>query len=155
LHFDLRPLALEDLAADAVTLFEAEAADKGISLCLQAEPLLPTVVADPQRTSQVIGNLVANALRFAPENGRVEIKVRPAPSKGVELAVTDNGPGVPEPDLPRIFDRFWRAERSRSRASGGAGLGLAIARQLIEAQGGTINAANQAGGGLQVAFTLG
>jgi two-component system OmpR family sensor kinase/two-component system sensor histidine kinase BaeS len=154
LHFDLRPLALEDLAADAATVFEAEAADRGVSLCVQAEPGLPPVVADPQRTSQVIGNLVANALRFAPENGRIQIDVRRALPRGVELAVTDNGPGVPEPDLPRIFDRFWRAERSRSRATGGAGLGLAIARQLIEAQGGTITAANTPAGGLRVAFTL-
>lgn len=153
LHFDSRPLALEDLAAEAASLFEAEAADKGVSLCVQVEPGLPTVLADAQRTSQVIGNLLANALRFAPHNGRVEIHVQPAPV-GVELAVTDNGPGVPEADLPRLFDRFWRAERSRTRAAGGAGLGLAIARQLVEAQGGTIGAANLPGGGLRVAFTL-
>lgn len=154
LHFDLRPLALPDLAAEAANLFEAEAGDRGIQLCVQAEAGLPTVIADAQRTSQVIGNLVANALRFAPENGRVDITVQRGPSTGVELAVSDNGPGVPEADLPRIFDRFWRAERSRTRAAGGAGLGLAIARQLVEAQGGTITAANSSSGGLRVAFTL-
>ena len=153
LHFDPRPVALHDLAGEAASLFEAEAADKGIELSVHAPPGLPTVTADAQRTTQVIGNLVGNALRFAPENGRVEIQVQPV-SGGVELAVSDNGPGVPDADLPRIFDRFWRAERSRTRAAGGAGLGLAIARQLVEAQGGTITAANLPTGGLRVAFRL-
>ena len=154
LHFDPRPINLQDLAAEAASLFEAEAADRGITLCVQAEPGLPAITADAQRTTQVIGNLVGNALRYVPENGRVEISVRPV-GGGVELAVTDNGPGVPEADLPRLFDRFWRGERSRTRAAGGAGLGLAIARQLIEAQGGAISAANLPGGGLRVAFWLG
>jgi two-component system OmpR family sensor kinase/two-component system sensor histidine kinase BaeS len=153
LHFDPRALDLPDLAAAAASLFEAEAADRGITLSVEAEPALPAVTADAQRTSQVIGNLVGNALRFAPENGRVEIRVQRV-ADGVELAVADNGPGVPEPDLHRIFDRFWRAERSRTRATGGAGLGLAIARQLVEAQGGTITAANTPSGGLRVSFRL-
>jgi two-component system OmpR family sensor kinase/two-component system sensor histidine kinase BaeS len=153
LHFDRRALDLPDLAVAAASLFEAEAADRGITLSVEAEPALPPVTADAQRTSQVIGNLVGNALRFAPENGRVEIKVQRV-ADGVELAVADNGPGVPEPDLHRIFDRFWRAERSRTRATGGAGLGLAIARQLVEAQGGTITAANTPSGGLRVSFRL-
>ncbi len=153
LHFDPRPLDLPALAAEAATLFEAEAADKGIRLHVDAEPNLPPVTADAQRTTQVIGNLVGNALRFAPENGRVEIRVRRVDG-GVELAVADNGPGVSEPDLQRLFDRFWRAEKSRTRAAGGAGLGLAIARQLVEAQGGTITAANLSTGGLRVAFRL-
>jgi signal transduction histidine kinase len=153
LHFDPRPISLPDLAGEAASLFEAEAADKGITLCVQAEPGLPLVTADAQRTSQVIGNLVGNALRFAPENGRVDIHVNSV-TDGVELAVCDNGPGVLEADLARIFDRFWRAERSRTRAAGGAGLGLAIARQLVEAQGGSITATNLPGGGLRVAFRL-
>ena len=153
LRFDLRPVALQDLAGEAANLFEAEATDRGISVCVQCEPNLPPVVADAQRTSQVIGNLLGNALRFAPENGRVVIELSRV-AEGVELAVSDNGPGIPEPDLARIFDRFWRADRARTRAAGGAGLGLAIARQLVEAQGGTISATNTPTGGLRVAFRL-
>jgi two-component system sensor histidine kinase BaeS len=70
------------------------------------------------------------------------------------LQVNDNGPGVPPEDLPHLFQRFWRGEKSRSRASGGAGLGLAIASQLIEAQGGSIKATNLPEGGLQVSVTF-
>ena len=72
----------------------------------------------------------------------------------MHVSVSDNGPGVPESDLPLIFDRFWRAEKSRSRAYGGSGLGLAIARQMIEAQGGKMFAENRPEGGLRVGFVL-
>ncbi len=153
LHFERGPLDLAELARQSANVFEAEAGERGIALRVIAEPALPPVQADAQRTAQVIGNLVGNALRFAPDNGRVEIGVCRA-ADGVELSVSDNGPGVAEPDLGRIFDRFWRGEKSRARAAGGAGLGLAIARQLVEAQGGSIAAANLPGGGLRVAFRL-
>lgn len=153
LHFDRSPTGLAELAERAVGLFEAEAAEKRIALDFEAEPRLPPVEADPQRVEQVVGNLVSNALQYTPPDGRVTISVRRA-AGGVELAVSDNGPGVPEADLPRLFDRFWRGEKSRSRSAGGAGLGLAIARQLVEAQGGTIGASNLPGGGLRVAFVM-
>lgn len=153
LHFDSKPVALAALAEQAVGLFEAEAAERGIALTLAAEANLPTVTADPQRVGQVIGNVLSNALRYVPEGGAVQIEVR-AIQDGVEVAVSDNGPGVPEADLPHLFDRFWRGDKSRARAAGGAGLGLAIARQLIEAQGGHMTARNRAEAGLCVAFVL-
>jgi two-component system OmpR family sensor kinase/two-component system sensor histidine kinase BaeS len=154
LHFDPGPLDLAELARHAATLFEAEAAERDIELRVQIEPGMTHVRGDAQRTAQVVGNLVSNALRFAPDHGLVEIAVRALPAGGVELAVTDSGPGVPEVDLPRLFERFWRAEKSRTRSAGGAGLGLAIARHLVEAQGGTIMAANVPGHGLRVSFRL-
>jgi two-component system sensor histidine kinase BaeS len=92
---------------------------------------------------------VNNALRFVPSGGQVWIEIHAGTGR-VSIAVSDNGPGIPDEDLPYIFNRFWRGEKSRSRSSGGAGLGLAIARQLVEAQGGTISASNLPGGGLQV-----
>lgn len=153
LHFDLRPTDLGEFAARAVSLFKAEADEKHIALTLAVEPNTPAVVADAQRVSQVIGNLISNALRYVPEGGYVAVSVARAPD-GVELAVNDNGPGVSEADLPHLFDRFWRGEKSRARASGGAGLGLAIAKQLIEAQGGIIAARNRPEGGLTVSFML-
>jgi two-component system OmpR family sensor kinase/two-component system sensor histidine kinase BaeS len=153
LHFDLRPIALGELAQQAVEVFEAEAADRQIRLDVELEPDLPMVTADAQRVSQVIGNLLSNALRYVPEGGRVLIRVQRA-SPGAAVVVSDNGPGVAPADLPHVFDRFWRGEKSRARAAGGAGLGLAIAKQLIEAQGGRIGASPAREGGLQIAFTL-
>jgi len=151
LHFEKRPVALAELAQRAADLFEAEAAEKGIVLAVQAQADLPMVTVDPQRIEQVIGNLISNALRYTPSGGRVSIGGTHTPTS-VGLQVNDTGPGVPEEDLPHIFDRFWRGDKSRSRVAGGAGLGLAIARQLIEAQGGTIRASNLPDGGLQVCF---
>jgi signal transduction histidine kinase len=90
-------------------------------------------------------------LRYTPEGGCVDLAVEKA-AGDVLVTVSDNGPGVPAEDLPNIFQRFWRGEKSRSRISGGAGLGLAIAQQLVEAQGGQIRAKNRAQGGLQISI---
>ncbi len=153
LHYDLRSLNLGELVEKVVGLFEAQAGEKSIQLVEDIQAGLPHVYADPQRVEQVIGNLLENALRYTPAGSVVEVRAREV-TEGVELAVADNGPGVLPGDLPHIFDRFWRSEKSRSRATGGAGLGLAIARQLIDAQGGTITARNLTQGGLQVSFVL-
>jgi signal transduction histidine kinase len=154
LHFDRQAVDLSELAERTVGLFEAEAADRDITLAARLAPGLPAVHADAQRVGQVIGNLVSNALRYVPAGGQVTLSTRRAEGGGVELAISDNGPGVPEADLPHVFDRFWRGEKSRARAAGGAGLGLAIARQLVEAQDGTIMVENCPDGGLRVAFVL-
>ena len=153
LRLDCQLIDLGELAQRMAELFEPEADEKEISLTTQIEPNLPPVLADPQRIAQVIGNLVGNALRYIPSGSRIEISVQRV-KEGVALSVSDNGPGIPETELPYLFDRFWRGEKSRARSSGGAGLGLAIAKQLIEAQGGQIDAQNQAAGGLRVTFVL-
>lgn len=153
LHFDKQSIQLSDLAERAVDLFRAEADEKEIHILVKVEADVPTVTADPQRVGQVIGNLISNALRYVPANGTVLVTVSRAEAQA-RLSVSDNGPGVPEEALPKLFDRFWRGDKSRARAEGGAGLGLAIARQLIEAQGGKITAANVPGGGLEVTFVL-
>ncbi|MBL8055612.1 MAG: HAMP domain-containing protein [Anaerolineales bacterium] len=153
LHFERRPVDLGELAQRAAGLFDAEAVERQIVLSVAVEPGLPEVPADPQRVGQVLGNLLSNALRYVPAGGQVVVTVRRA-AAGVEVVVADDGPGVAPADLPHLFDRFWRGEKSRTRAAGGAGLGLAIARQLIEAQAGTITAENVPAGGLRVAFVL-
>ncbi len=153
LRFELRPLDLGELTRRVVDLLDAQAAESHIQLSLEVAPDLPLVNADPQRIEQVIGNLVGNALRYVPDNGRVNIQVASA-ADGVAVTVMDDGPGIPEDELPLIFDRFWRSERSRARISGGAGLGLTIARQLILAQGGKIEAGKSPWGGLLVRFVL-
>ena len=153
LHFDRRKLDLAELVQRTAGLFEAEAGDRDIALLVELKPDLPAVLADEQRVGQVLGNLVGNALRYINPGGRVVISAGRVGTQ-LEMAVSDTGPGLPETELAHIFDRFWRGEKSRARSSGGAGLGLAIARQLVEAQGGRIWASNQPGGGLRVAFTL-
>ncbi|MEU8660949.1 sensor histidine kinase [Actinoplanes philippinensis] len=102
----------------------------------------PVVRADPVRLRQVVGNLVSNAIRYTPEGGSVTITASSA-----TITVRDTGIGISEDDLPRVFDRFWRADESRSRATGGSGLGLAITRKLVEAHGGTIEVASTRGVG--------
>ena len=149
LQFEPRDVSLGDLAEHALDLFTAEAGENNISLELTNNAPGTQIHVDPQRTEQVIGNLISNALRYVPKDGKIWL-VLEGNEDTVSLQVNDNGSGVPEEDLPRLFERFWRGEKSRSRSSGGAGLGLAITRQLVEAQGGTIKAKNLSEGGLQV-----
>jgi signal transduction histidine kinase len=149
LPFEKKDLDLNELARHVISLFQAQAEENMIQLELKSDAVSPRALLDPQRTEQIVGNLVSNALRYVPEGGRVWIDVRREGESAVVI-VNDNGPGVPEEELLRIFNRFWRGDKSRTRTSGGAGLGLAIARQLVEAQGGKISACNLPGGGLQV-----
>jgi two-component system OmpR family sensor kinase/two-component system sensor histidine kinase BaeS len=153
LRFELKPVRLAELAETALGLFSAQAAERNISLHLEAEPDLPTVMVDPQRFQQVIGNLIDNALRYTPEGSSIEVAIHRQESE-VELTVSDDGPGIPEAELPHVFDRLWRGEKSRARSTGGAGLGLSIARQLVEAQGGKITAHNRSPRGLEVQIVL-
>ncbi|MDJ0753572.1 MAG: ATP-binding protein [Ardenticatenaceae bacterium] len=153
LPFERQPVHLGDLAEQTASLFEAEAMARDVTLAVRTAPEMPPVTADPQRTNQVITNLIHNALRHVPDGGHIDVTVKQV-AEGVSLSVSDNGPGVPDADLPHLFDRFWRGEKSRSRSSGGAGLGLAIAKQLVEGQDGRLYAQNQPGSGLRVTFIL-
>jgi len=153
LHIELKPVETQVLVANVMDLFEAQAIEQKISLTLIAEPNLPAILADPQRLEQVIGNLLDNALRYSSEGSQVEITIRLV-KKAVEITVADTGPGVAEAELPLIFNRFWRSDKSRTRSTGGAGLGLAIVRQLVEAQGGTVMAANRPERGLLISLHM-
>ena len=154
LPFDMRSINTADLIERVLEMFSAEAQEKNISLAFQEKDGNLSVFVDPQRFEQVMSNLIGNSLRYVPEGGRVWVVARETP-KGVRITINDNGPGIPDEDLPFIFDRFWRKEKSRSRTSGGTGLGLAIAKQLLEAQGGRIEARNLSEGGLQVEISIG
>jgi signal transduction histidine kinase len=149
LHFESKPVNLGEIVARVIDLFQAEADDKKIKLSFEGSNEAAVALLDPQRIKQVVGNLVSNALRYTPSGGNVFLTVA-KDAGNLLITVSDDGPGVPPEDLPSIFQRFWRGEKSRSRASGGAGLGLAIARQLVEAQGGQITAENGAQGGLKI-----
>jgi signal transduction histidine kinase len=112
-----------------------------------------TLLADPDRTAQVIRNLARNAIQHTATGGLVRL-VAVAEGDVLEIAVEDDGPGIPPAERERVFDRFHRADRSRARSEGGTGLGLAIARAIVEAHGGTIRAEQARSGGARVAFVL-
>ena len=108
---------------------------------------------DAKRIGQVISNLLTNALRYTPKDGIVDIGLKKKDST-IEVWVKDTGPGIPHEELPYIFDRFYRVDKSRSRISGGTGLGLAIAKYFVEAQGGRIRAESEVGKGTCITFSL-
>jgi signal transduction histidine kinase len=113
--------------------FEKEASDKKLKLSIEGEPCLLT--ADRVRVSQIAVNLLANAIKFTPENGAVRLTVRDTGENAV-LTVEDDGIGIPEDEQPFIFERFYRADKSRNRKTGGAGIGLAIVKSIANAHGG-------------------
>ena len=154
LRLDREPLAPAELVARATDAARPRAAEKGISLVGTAESSLPLVLVDPQRLGQVLQNLLTNALRHTPAGGRVTIEARHTTAGSVAISVTDTGSGIAPEDLPHIFERFYRADSSRARATGGSGLGLTITRRLVEAHGGGIDAISTVGQGSRFTFTL-
>ncbi len=161
LSLNIRPLSLAPVVEKAVPLFEGIAQEHDIRLGTALPAYLPPVLADADRVQQVIHNLLANALRYSTPGGEVTLTAESVagPTGGpafVRVVVADTGPGITSQDLPHVFDRFWRADHSRSRDQGGSGLGLAIARQLIETQGGQIGVESEGvpGQGSRFWFTL-
>ncbi len=152
----LEPTHVARVIERTVSLVRAAAAERRVAVTPVFDADLPVVEADQVRVGQVIRNLVENALRHSPPGGEVRVMAH-QDGDWLRVSVSDNGPGVPPDDLPFIFERFYRADRSRSRHTGGAGLGLAIVRQLVEAHGGTIRAYNLDFGGacLEVALPIG
>ena len=155
LPLDLQLLGVSQLLADVRDAFACQARETGIALTMEVAELLPPLIGDPQRLGQVLGNLVANALRHTLAGGEIALGAALASSQDghnwLRLWIADTGEGIPSEDLPRIFDRFWRGDPSRSHAAGGgSGLGLAIAKSLVEAHGGRIGAKSQLGEGTTV-----
>jgi signal transduction histidine kinase len=124
-----------------------------VELTLDAASGLPSVEADAARIAQVTGNLIENAVFQTPEGGSVRLSAEVEEGR-VRVAVEDTGPGIEPEELERIFDRFYRVDPSRTRATGGAGLGLTIAKQLVEAHGGVIYAQSTPGVGSRFVFEL-
>jgi len=145
------PLPLDELASEALSRMRPQAERHRIALRAGAVPAI--ALADRDRILQVLTNLLDNAIKFTPEGGTVEVSVTSTPTEAV-VSVTDTGRGIPADDLPRIFDRFYRVDRSRSREAGGTGLGLAIAKHIVEAHGGRITVASRVNAGSTFAFTL-
>jgi signal transduction histidine kinase len=150
LTLELQDVALPALVDSCIRGLEAEASRRNVALEARANGA-PPVRCAPDKVERVLRNLLTNALRHTPTDGSIAVFVEPA-GQHVCVTVEDSGDGIAPDALRRVFDRFWRADPAR--ASGGAGLGLAIARGLVEAQGGRIWAENRTSGGARVSFTL-
>jgi len=137
---------LDALLSSVVAQFTPAATEKGISLLFSpGSPGPRPVLADRDRLKQVFVNLLSNAVKYTDE-GRIEVSVSESPG-GYEISVADTGIGIPGDELPRVFDRLFRSDGSRSRATGGAGIGLAIASAIVSAHGGRIEAKSEVGVG--------
>jgi heavy metal sensor kinase len=143
MHF--QPLALNQVIADVERSGQVLAAGR-VSVVAEAEPDL-VIQADPDRLKQVLLNLVDNAIKHTPDGGCVTLAANHSYNGFVRIAVSDTGIGIPEEDIPFVFDRFYRVDKSRSRANGGSGLGLSIARSIVLAHHGRIVASSRAGEG--------
>jgi two-component system phosphate regulon sensor histidine kinase PhoR len=141
---------LDPLLEDVIGDFSREAAARELTLSLSGDAL---VVADQQGLEQIFKNLMENAIRYSPSGATVSVTVQ-ATQGFARVSVADEGPGIPKPALPRIFERFFRVDPARSRREGGTGLGLAIVRHLVHAMDGEVWAESEAGRGTTVSFTL-
>ena len=130
-----------------------EARRHGHTLTAALEPELPQITADRERITQVMMNVVSNAIKYTPEGGTIAVTAGKAGDR-VWLEVADNGIGVPEGDRDRIFERFYRVDKARSRESGGTGLGLSIAKEIVDQHGGEIKAVDKPGPGLTIQVEL-
>ncbi len=146
-------VALAPLVSRVMSEIEVASADRDVEVSSDLPDDLPAIEADPERVHQVIFNLVDNAVRFTPEGGEVRIEAH-RHDGAVEVSVADTGVGIPPEALPRLFERFYRVDPARARGDGGTGIGLAIARSVVEAHGGTIRAESEPGQGSTFTFDL-
>ena len=165
---DLRTLALADageltlekvdtdvvrLSSNVLTRFRTQADKHQIQLEFNADENIPNISVDPIRMEQILTNLMGNALRYTPANGHISVDVK-RDENAIAIHVHDSGAGIPPESLPYIFDRFYRATKSRNREEGGSGLGLSIARQLARAHNGDLIARNHPEGGAEFTLSL-
>jgi signal transduction histidine kinase len=150
-EMDLQPRPAQELIMEALTAQEASFHDRGITVEIDVQPDVPSVLADPARIDHVFSNLLSNALKFTPPGGHVKLSAV-AEDDMVRFIVEDTGPGIAAEHLTRIFDRFYRV--TGPGQPGGAGLGLAIAKEIVQAHGGTIGVESTLGQGTRFSFTL-
>ena len=152
LRLERQPIHIGDVLEKAVVLVDSQAQQKGVRVEMEIPQDLPVVEADAGRMVQVMRNLLNNAVTATPPGGEIRVNDREFDSK-VEVCVQDNGSGIEPEQMPFIFERFYRPDKSRARKTGGAGLGLAIVKQLVEAHGGEIGIQSEVGKGTTVTFT--
>ena len=153
LDFHMAQASLQDLVSDTLESMSAQAAAHDVNLREAVAGALSPIVMDSRRVQRALRNLVQNSIQHTPPDGTIYIRAWER-SHEVQVEVADTGDGIPEPELARVFDQAYRTDHSRSRASGGAGLGLTIAKGIIEAHGGRIWAKSSLGRGSSFNFTL-
>jgi len=148
LALDKQPVDVGEVVTRVAEKYRLRTEEQNVTLSVQVAPNLPQVSADAGRIEQALVNLTENALRYGASDagGRVTLGAR-AVADGVEAWVSDTGPGIAPEDLPHVFERFWRSEKSRNRQTGGSGIGLALVKQLIEAHGGRVSVESTPGHG--------
>jgi predicted ATPase/signal transduction histidine kinase len=147
------PFPFDELCADVLQKFQLAAERQQVALLVEAPPRLPFVEADLSLMERVLENLIGNALKHTPAGGRIVVKVC-SDGEQLEVGVADNGRGIPSAQLPFVFDRFYRGEKGRHGEAGGAGLGLAIARRIVELHGGSIGVDSDGASGTTFHFCL-
>lgn len=148
-----QPEDLSQLIQQAVKAIQTRVADKGLQVTIDISGKMPPVNIDYHRISQVMHNLLENAIKYTPNGGKIAVSAAQE-GKSIRVTVADNGEGIPVEDLPNMFERFYRVDKSRARHAGGSGLGLTIAKRLIESHGGTIGVQSELGKGSCFSFTI-
>ena len=143
-----------DMLEEVADRFSVQLNQKQIRITVKVEEGVGDTMLDRDQIDQVLDNLVSNAIKYTPERGAIELRARRNEKDWLEISVKDNGIGIPKKDLSRIFDRFYRVDKARSRNMGGTGLGLSIAREIVKAHGGTITVESELNQGTRVAFSL-
>ncbi len=143
------PVEAEELLRSTATDWAGKAKTKQVAIELDLGPDLPPLVADRFRLEQVFTNLLANAMKYTPAGGRIALRAARV-GDALEISVTDSGAGIAAEDLPHIFERFYRADKARSREQGGTGLGLSIVKHIVQAHGGTVRAESTYGSGTAI-----
>ncbi len=153
LTLERQEVHVPELVASVSEKFMEKCERKGVELRTSFGTGIPAVWADPQRLEQALANLLSNAVDFTPTGGRIEVEVA-VRGEDLVVEVRDNGAGIPSADLPRVFERFYRVDKARSRELGGTGLGLSIAREIVEAHGGRIELTSRLGEGTRATILL-
>jgi len=158
-RFQFAAYYINRLIEDCVDTLRPLAEAKKLTVALEPAPPATEVFCDAEAVHQTLSNLLDNAIKYTQEGGRIRVSakllpVRDGEPRFVEIAVEDTGPGIPKEDLPRLFERFYRVDKARSRQLGGTGLGLAIVKHLVRSQGGAVRVESELGSGSTFAFTL-
>ncbi len=153
LNMDLNPCPLFPIIKRVVASLDMQAVKKSITIRTKVSEKLHQVIADETRLAQVLFNLIENALKYTPPSGCVVVSAEEGDAH-IKVSVADTGIGIPDKDLPRIFERFYRVDKARSRELGGTGLGLSIVKHIVQAHNGEISVSSQSGKGTTFTFTI-